>query len=239
MWIPIKAQCNTLLCKPWTYVLPAGPLKRIQGCSGTESKPADVPNWIYQLTLGHSEETDWRKCKRASVGASRWQITSTPIWHTGRPWGSSWTSAFTEEDDGNCCNAHWEQERYLRIWDFMVICLVDEIRVTQHCCCCLLWICLDVFVSLCRICINLSSCRECVSTFTGGQRPNYSSCESSCCEHKHTASICCLFDLVCERVLAVSFTCKPRPGEAGGAFCGGERARQAGNTRAPQLLTPK
>ena len=101
MWIPIKAQCNTLLCKPWTYVLPAGPLKRIQGCSGTESKPADVPNWIYQLTLGHSEETDWRKCKRASVGASRWQITSTPIWHTGRPWGSSsWTSAFTEEDDG-------------------------------------------------------------------------------------------------------------------------------------------
>lgn len=146
---------------------------------------------------------------------------------------------------GNCCNAHWEHlPREISVdlgfyGDLPCWWNQSHNVFTQHCCCCLLWICLDVFVSLCRICINLSSCRECVSTFTGGQRPNYSSCESSCCEHKHTASICCLFDLVCERVLAVSFTCKPRPGEAGGAFCGGERARQAGNTRAPQLLTPK
>ena len=41
-----------------------------------------------------------------------------------------------------------------------------------------------------------------------------------------------LFDLVCERVLVVSFTCNPRPAEVGGLFV--ELSRQAGNTR-PRL----
>ena len=43
-----------------------------------------------------------------------------------------------------------------------------------------------------------------------------------------------LFDLVCERVLAVSFTCNPRPAEVGGLFV--ELSSQCGRQAIPGRL---
>ena len=70
-------------------------------------------------------------------------------------------------------------------------------------------------LSLCRICIGLSSNFDCVFTFSDLMIPHVNPHVAGT-NTNHT--ICWMFDLVCEHVLAVSFTCKPRPGEAGGAF---------------------
>ena len=79
-------------------------------------------------------------------------------------------------------------------------------------------------------------------SFTGCVKPDdfYNHCDSSNMPPDRflitLLAFVLLFDLVCERVLVVSFTCNPRPGEVGGLFVEQEgRQYQA----APQLLTPK
>ena len=75
-------------------------------------------------------------------------------------------------------------------------------------------------------------------SFTGWVKPDdfYNHCDSSNMPPDRflitLLAFVLLFDLVCERVLVVSFTCNPRPGEVGGLFV--ELSRRAGNTR-PRL----
>ena len=103
---------------------------------------------------------------------------------------------------------------------YLVVCLEDEIRVALSSLNIVAATCYqNVFDSFPRNCQVVSSVSKLLQVgwdlmILLHVHPH--------CHYKqilnHTACICWLFDLVCERVLVVSFTCKPRPGEAGGAF---------------------